>query len=223
MKILLIEDDLTVCSFIEKGLVDAGHSVDIANDGQQGLGLAQSGNYDVIILDRMLPKIDGLTILKTLKNSGLATPVLILSALGDVDNRVLGLKNGGDDYLVKPFVFEELLARLEVLARRNVQPTAQFLSVGDLYIDLITRKVTREGKDIDLQSREFKLLEYLVRNKGQLVTRMMLLEAIWDYHFDPQTNVIDVHISRLRTKIDKDFKTPIIRTVRGSGYIIEGQ
>jgi two-component system OmpR family response regulator len=223
MKILLIEDDLTVCSFIEKGLVDAGHSVNIANDGQQGLGLAQSGNYDVIILDRMLPKIDGLTILKTLKNSGLATPVLILSALGDVDNRVLGLKNGGDDYLVKPFVFEELLARLEVLARRNVQPTAQFLSVGDLYIDLITRKVTREGKDIDLQSREFKLLEYLVRNKGQLVTRMMLLEAIWDYHFDPQTNVIDVHISRLRTKIDKDFKTPIIRTVRGSGYIIEGQ
>lgn len=223
MKILLIEDDLTVCSFIEKGLTNAGHSVDIANDGQKGLNLAQIGNYDAIILDRMLPKIDGITILKILKNAGRLTPVLILSALGDVDNRVLGLKNGGDDYLVKPFVFEELLARLEVLSRRNVQPTAQFLSVGDLYIDLITRKVTRQGKDIDLQSREFKLLEYLVRNKGQLVTRTMLLEAVWDYHFDPQTNVIDVHISRLRTKIDKDFKTPIIRTVRGSGYIIEGQ
>lgn len=221
MKILVIEDDQQVCSFIEKGLTDAGHSADIAHDGQRGLYLAQNGLYDVITLDRMLPKLDGLSVIKNLKAEFIPTPILILSALGDVDNRVLGLKNGGDDYLVKPFVFEELLARLEILARRNVPQATQSLSVGDLHIDLLSRKVTREGKDIDIQSREFKLLEYLVRHKGQLVTRMMLLQAVWDYNFDPQTNVIDVHISRLRSKIDKDFKTPIIRTVRGSGYTIE--
>jgi two-component system, OmpR family, response regulator len=221
MRILLIEDDSLVCSFIEKSMGEAGHSIDIANDGEHGLQMALASHYDVLILDRMLPKLDGLSLVKTLKDRGHITPVLILSALGDVDNRILGLKSGGDDYLVKPFVFEELLARLEVLARRNISKTNQTLSVADLQIDLITRKVTRAGKDIDVQSREFKLLEYLVRNKGQLVTRMMLLEAVWDYHFDPQTNVIDVHISRLRSKIDKDFATPIIRTVRGSGYIIE--
>jgi two-component system, OmpR family, response regulator len=223
MKILLVEDDPMVCSFIEKGMIEAGHSLDIATEGEQGLHLARNGNYDVITLDRMLPKLDGLTIVKTLKGEGRVTPVLILSALGDVDNRVLGLKNGGDDYLVKPFAFAELLARLEVLARRNSPQINQKLTVGDLTIDLISRKVTRAAKDIDLQTREFKLLEYLVRNKGQLVTRMMLLEAVWDYHFDPQTNVIDVHISRLRSKIDKDFKTPLIRTIRGSGYIIEDE
>jgi len=225
MKILIIEDDAQVLGFIQKGLNEAGHQFESSDCGCDGLKLAQNRKYDAIILDRMLPKLDGLEIIKTLRRSDDKTPILILSALGDVDNRVLGLKTGGDDYLVKPFAFAELLARVEVLGRRKNQVESltqiQKLSAYDLEIDLLSRQVIRSGKIIDLQSREFKLLEYLLRNKGQLVTRTMLLEHVWDYHFDPQTNVIDVHISRLRNKIDKDFSTPIIRTIRGSGYSIE--
>jgi two-component system OmpR family response regulator len=224
MKILVIEDDAQVSAFIEKGLSEAGHSVQVEADGQNGHYLASHERYDVIILDRMLPNLDGISIAKMLKGEGHATPILMLSALGDVDDRVEGLKNGGDDYLVKPFAFTELLARVEVLGRRKFSGKEQIskLSAHDLEMDLLTRRVTRDGKVIDIQAREFKLLEYMLRHKGQLITRTMLLENVWDYHFDPQTNVIDVHISRLRNKIDKDFNHPIIRTIRGSGYIIEG-
>lgn len=225
MKILLIEDDIDVCAFIKKGFMEAGHSVDIQTQGNDGLQSARQGTYDVIILDRMLPELDGISILQTLRAEGDATPVILLSALGDVDDRVAGLKGGGDDYLVKPFAFAELLARVEVLGRRNISPANQVskLSAGQLELDLLTRNVTREGKIIELQSREFKLLEYMLRHKNQIITRAMLLENVWDYHFDPQTNVIDVHISRLRNKIDKDFQLQIIRTVRGSGYIIQDE
>ena len=177
-----------------------------------------------MIIDRMLPGLDGLTIIKTMRGSENTTPVLILSALGDVDDRVKGLRSGGDDYLVKPFAFTELLARIEVLARRKRGDTTNqetTIKAGDLVVDLLSRKVTRQGKEIDVQAREFTLLEYMLKHKGQVVTRTMLLEHVWDYHFDPQTNVIDVHISRLRSKIDKGFDTPIIKTVRGAGYIID--
>lgn len=223
MKLLLIEDDAQVRQYIAKGMREVGHVVDMAEDGKQGLFLATTERYDALIIDRMMPKLDGLTVLKTLRAADNSVPALILSALGEVDDRVKGLRSGGDDYLVKPFAFAELLARIEVLARRGraSQETVQTeLVAGDLNIDLLSRKVKRGGKLIELQSREFNLLEYLLRHKGQIVTRTMLLEAVWDYHFDPQTNVIDVHISRLRKKIgDKEGK--LIRTVRGAGYLIE--
>jgi two-component system OmpR family response regulator len=224
MRMLVIEDDKDVSAYITKGMQEAGHTVNQADNGKDGLFLATTEKYDVMIIDRMLPELDGLTIIKTLRGSGNVTPVLILSALGEVDDRVKGLRSGGDDYLVKPFAFAELLARIEILSRRqnaSEDSTEISLQTGDLTLDLLARKVNRNGQDIELQSREFKLLEYILRHKGQVVTRTMLLEQVWDYHFDPQTNVIDVHISRLRSKIDKGFDSPIIRTVRGAGYIIE--
>lgn len=224
MRVLVIEDDSKLGDFITKGLHESGHTVDHALTGREGLFLATTENYDVLIVDRMIPEPDGLTIIKTLRGAGSTTPALILSALASVDDRVTGLRAGGDDYLVKPFAFAELLARVEILSRRR-QPTstqATVLTAGDLELDLLSRKVTRRNQSIELQSREFRLLEYLLRHKGQVVTRTMLLESVWDYHFDPQTNVIDVHISRLRGKIDKGFSPPLLKTVRGAGYIIEG-
>ena len=223
MRILLIEDDLDVSSYITKGLKESGHTADVAGNGKDGLFLATTETYDVIITDRMLPELDGLTIIKTLRGSGIATPVIILSALGEVDDRVKGLRAGGDDYLVKPFAFTELLARVEVLHRRQNGANAQetFLKTGDLTLDLLGRRVLRGTQDIELQGREFRLLEYMLRHKGQVVTRTMLLEHVWDYNFDPQTNVIDVHISRLRTKIDKGHTRALITTIRGAGYMIE--
>lgn len=224
MKVLIIEDDKNVSAYIAKGLSEAGHVADIASNGKDGLFLAQSEKYDGLIIDRMLPELDGLSVIQELRGLGHHTPILILSALGDVDDRVKGLRSGGDDYLVKPFAFAELLARIEILARRtqstNNTGKNTVLRTGDLELDLLSRKVKRSQKIIELQSREFNLLEYMLRHKGQIVTRTMLLEAVWDYHFDPQTNVIDVHISRLRKKID-DQGGKIIKTVRGAGYIIE--
>lgn len=224
MRVLLIEDDKELSDYVVKGLTEQGHNVEAAYDGKDGLFLATTESFDVLVVDRMLPKLDGLTIVKTLRGANDKVPVLILSALGEVDDRVIGLKAGGDDYLVKPFAFSELLARLDALKRRyeaeSEQPMTK-LTLADLEMDLLSRKVTRGGQKIDLQSREFKLLEYLVRHQGQVVTRTMLLENVWNYHFDPQTNVIDVHISRLRSKIDKEFETPLIHTVRGAGYIVE--
>jgi len=224
MRLLVIEDDLDVQSYISKGMKEAGHTIDTADNGKDGLFLATTEDYDAMIVDRMLPELDGLTIIKTIRGAGNATPAIILSALGEVDDRVKGLRSGGDDYLTKPFAFAELLARVEILGRRkndNQQNGDTKLSAGDLELDLLSRKVIRDGKTIDLQSREFQLLEYMLQNKGQVITRTMLLEHVWDYHFDPQTNVIDVHISRLRGKVDKGFDKQIIRTVRGAGYIIE--
>ena len=226
MRLLVIEDDEQVSAYIAKGMKEAGHIVDVANNGKDGLFLATTEQYDALIVDRMLPELDGLSIIKTIRGAGNDTPALILSALGEVDDRVKGLRSGGDDYLVKPFAFTELLARVEVMANRisrngaNTNETT--LEAGDLELDLLSRSVSRGGKKIELQSTEFRLLEYLLKHKGQVVTRTMLLEHVWDYHFDPQTNVIDVHISRLRSKIDKDFKTQILKTIRGAGYIIEG-
>ena len=225
MRILVIEDDKDVASFIRNGLTQAGCNVDHAANGKDGLFLATTEKYDALVVDRMLPGVDGLTVIRTLRASANSTPVLILSALGEVDDRVKGLKAGGDDYLVKPFAFSELLARLEALARRaksgsDNAPTT--LRAGDLEMDLLRREVRRADKPIDLQPREFQLLEFLLRHAGQVVTRTMLLEGVWDYHFDPQTNVIDVHISRLRAKIDKGFDRPLLHTVRGAGYRLDG-
>jgi len=225
VRILVIEDDKDVASFIRNGLAQAGCNVDHAANGRDGLFLATTESYDALVVDRMLPGIDGLTVIRTLRASSNTTPVLILSALGEVDDRVKGLKAGGDDYLVKPFAFSELLARLEALARRAktaVDAPATTLRAGDLEMDLLRREVRRAGKPIDLQPREFQLLEFLLRHVGQVVTRTMLLEGVWDYHFDPQTNVIDVHISRLRAKIDKGFERPLLHTVRGAGYRLDG-
>jgi two-component system OmpR family response regulator len=224
MKILVVEDDQDVREYISKGLIEKGFAVDVCADGKEGLFLATTEPYNAIILDRMLPELDGLTVLKTLRGAQNQTPVLILSALSEVDDRVKGLKSGGDDYLVKPFAFSELLARVEILCRRStkISPAIEsVLKVQDLEMNLLSRKVTRQGKELPLQAREFSLLEYLLQNKGSVVTRTMLLEHVWDYHFDPQTNVIDVHISRLRQKIDKGFDVPLIKTIRGAGYIIE--
>lgn len=222
MRLLIIEDDKEVSAFIAKGMKEARHSADIAANGKGGLLLATTEEYDVLIVDRMLPGLDGLSIIKTIRALDKPVPILILSALGDVDDRVNGLRSGGDDYLVKPFAFSELLARVEILGRRQPQQKAQTtLHAGNLTVDLMTRKVTRGDVLIELQTREFSLLEYLLKHKSQVVTRTMLLENVWDYHFDPQTNVIDVHVSRLRSKIDKGFDTPVIQTVRGAGYIIE--
>ncbi len=219
MRILVIEDDAKTAGYLRKGLSESGHMVDWAGDGKDGLFMAMGGDYEVLVVDRMLPGLDGLAIIKTLRAASNQTPVLILSALGEVDDRVKGLKAGGDDYLVKPFAFSELLARLEALARRaDVVQAETLLQVGDLSMDLLSRTVKRVGRTIELQPREFRLLEYLMRHAGQVVTRTMLLESVWDYHFDPQTNVIDVHISRLRSKIDKDFSYPLLHTVRGAGY-----
>jgi len=221
MRILVIEDDRDAASWLVKGLTESGHVADHAADGDEGLALAREGVHDVLIVDRMLPKRDGLSIVRTIRGEGVATPVLILSALSDVDERVKGLRAGGDDYLAKPYAFSELLARVEGLGRRKAQEGQQTrLKAGELEMDLLTRTVTRAGQSILLQPREFKLLEYLMRNAGNVVTRTMLLENVWDYHFDPQTNVIDVHISRLRSKIDKGFGEPLLHTVRGAGYTI---
>ena len=221
MRILVIEDDREAASWLVKGLAEAGHVADHAADGEEGLGLALEAVHDVLIVDRMLPKIDGLTIIRKLREHNIKTPVLILSALADVDERVKGLRAGGDDYLGKPYAFAELIARVENLGHRAKEaPQTTRLKAADLEIDLLTRTVTRAGKPILLQPREFKLLEYLVRNAGHIVTRTMLLENVWDYHFDPQTNVIDVHISRLRAKNDKGHDEPILQTVRGAGYMI---
>lgn len=221
MRILVIEDDREAAAYIVKGLKECGHVVDQAADGEDGLNLALDGEYDVLIVDRMLPSRDGLSVVETLRERGIATPVLFLSALGEVDDRVKGLRAGGDDYLTKPFAFAELMARLEAVVRRRApEEVRTVLSVGDLELDLLKRRVRRAGHDIDLQPREFKLLEYLMRHEGQVVTRTMLLENVWEYHFDPQTNVIDVHISRLRAKIDKSFETALLHTVRGAGYTL---
>jgi two-component system OmpR family response regulator len=221
MRILVIEDDREAATWLLKGLAESGHVADHAADGEQGLALAREKVHDVLIVDRMLPKMDGLTIIKTLRIEGVTAPVLILSALGDVDERVKGLRAGGDDYLAKPYAFSELLARIEGLSRRRNQgPQQTKLKAADLEMDLLARTVTRSGRPILLQPREFKLLEYLMRNAGHVVTRTMLLENVWDYHFDPQTNVIDVHVSRLRAKIDKGFDEPILQTVRGAGYML---
>jgi two-component system OmpR family response regulator len=219
MKLLVIEDDQVASDYLCKALRESGHVVDALADGMQGLQRATGEGYDVLIVDRMLPSLDGLTLIETLRKTGKQTPILIVSALGDVDERVRGLRSGGDDYLVKPYAFAELLARVEVLASRSQggsEPTS--LQLADLELDLLTRTVRRAGRKIELQQREYQILEYLMRNKNQVVTRTMLLEAVWDFHFDPQTNVIDVHISRLRQKIDKGFDTPLIQTVRGAGY-----
>jgi len=221
LRILVIEDDTQAAAYIARGLKEQGHVVEHAGDGEEGLALAQEDRFDALVVDRMLPKLDGLSIVSTLRDDGVRTPVLFLSALGEVDDRVKGLKAGGDDYLTKPFAFSELSARLEALVRRGSPEEVQTkFTVSDLEIDILARRCTRGGKRVDLQPREFKLLEYLMRNAGQVVTRTMLLENVWEYHFDPQTNVIDVHISRLRSKIDKDFDQPLLKTIRGSGYTI---
>ncbi len=225
MRILLVEDDKDVAGFVLKGLREAGHVVEHAANGRDGLFLAASENFDAIILDRMLPGgIDGIRLLETLRTQNNQTPVLFLSALAQVDERVRGLKAGGDDYLTKPFAFAELLARVEALSRRSKGEGPQTrVVVADLEMDLLSRTVRRAGQKIDLQPREFRLLEYLMRHAGQVVTRTMLLEGVWDYHFDPQTNVIDVHVSRLRQKVDKPFGTALIHTVRNAGYMLRAE
>ena len=221
MHLLLIEDDAEGAKFLAKGLRESGYVVDIASDGREGLFRATEGLYDLIIADRQLPHFDGLSIVAMLRKNGKHTPVLILSALGSVDDRIEGLRAGGDDYLTKPFAFGELLARIEALLRRGNQPEVTTrIRIADLELDLLGRKVTRAGNPIDVTSKEFQLLEFLARRAGQLVTRTMLLEAVWDLHFDPQTNVIDVHISRLRAAIDRGFERPLLHTVRGAGYVL---
>jgi len=221
MRTLIVEDDATVASFLTRRLGNDGHEVHHAADGQEGLRLASENEYDVMIIDRMLPGLDGLTIVRALREGGGKTPVLILSALGEVDDKVHGLKAGGDDYLVKPFAYSELMARIESLVRRsNSQDEQTSLEVAGLKMDLLSREVSRDEQKIDLKPREFLLLECLMRHAGQILTRTMLLEAVWDYHFDPQTNVIDVHISRLRQKVDRAFGQPLIHTIRGAGYVL---
>ncbi|HZX78298.1 response regulator transcription factor [Lysobacter sp.] len=221
MRVLLIEDDPHTAAFIAKGLREDGHTVEHAGDGREGLFLATTESFDAVVLDRMLPALDGLVLLQTLRGAGNRTPVLLLTALGEVDHRVEGLRAGADDYLVKPFAYSELSARLDSIVRRGRDDTAREptrLQVGDLELDLLSRDARRAGRRIELQPREFRLLEHLMRQAGRVVTRTMLLEAVWDYHFDPQTNVIDVHISRLRQKIDHGFERPLLHTVRGAGY-----
>ncbi|MEX2451372.1 MAG: response regulator transcription factor [Rhodospirillales bacterium] len=219
MRVLVIEDDQEAAGYMAKGLREHGYVVDHAATGPDGLAMATGEPYDILIVDRMLPGMDGLVIVEALRKSGNHSPVLFLSALAQVDDRVKGLQAGGDDYLTKPYAFSELLARIEALLRRGKGVSEKTVfKVGDLELDLLTRSVTRAGRKIDLQPREFKLLEFLMRHSGQVVTRTMLLEGVWDYHFDPKTNVIDVHISRLRQKIDKDFDASLLHTVRGAGY-----
>ena len=221
MRILLIEDDKEAAAYLCKALREAGHVPDLATDGDTGADLAASGGYDIMVVDRMLPRRDGLSIVEEMRGRGDDTPVLILSALGQVDDRVKGLRAGGDDYLAKPYAFSELLARVEALGRRRKPGEAETVyRVGDLQLDRLAHTVTRAEQSVVLQPREFRLLEFLMKHAGQVVTRTMLLENVWDYHFDPQTNVIDVHISRLRAKIDKGFAEPLLHTVRGAGYMI---
>ena len=221
MRLLIIEDDRDAAEYLVKAFREVGHVADHAADGEEGLGLALDGGYDVLIVDRMLPKLDGLTVIGRLRTKGNATPALILSALGAVDDRVRGLRAGGDDYLPKPYSFSELLARVEVLARRHTGRGEETqYRVADLELDRLSHRVVRGSEEISLQPREFRLLEYLMKHAGHVVTRTMLLENVWDYHFDPQTNIIDVHISRLRSKIDKGFAQPLLHTVRGAGYMI---
>ena len=223
MRILLIEDDKEAAAYLCKALREAGHVPDHAHDGDSGAAMAGEGGYDVLVVDRMLPRRDGLSIIEELRKRGDHTPALILSALAQVDDRVTGLRAGGDDYLPKPYAFTELLARVEALARRSKPGQADTVyRVGDLELDRLRHTVARGGKPVPLQPREFRLLEYLMKHAGQVVTRTMLLENVWDYHFDPQTNVIDVHVSRLRGKIDKGFGEPLLHTVRGAGYMIRG-
>ena len=222
MRILLVEDDAEAVTYLEKAFRESGHNITSSKDGESGLHFAQTEEFDVFIIDRMLPKLDGLSILKTVREQGNNTPTLILSALSDVDDRVEGLRSGGDDYLTKPYAYSELLARVEVLAKRtNVVEQETLLNVGDLKLDRLAHTVFRNDQKILLQPREFRLLAYLMQNAGKVVTRTMLLEKVWDYHFDPGTNVIDVHISRLRSKIDKDFDKPMLHTIRGAGYKLE--
>jgi two-component system OmpR family response regulator len=219
--VLLIEDDTEAARFLVKGLQESGYTVDHAADGRDGLFRATEGQFDLVVTDRMLPHLDGLAVIEHMRSKGLTTPVLVLSALGSVDDRVTGLKAGGDDYLTKPFAFAELLARIEaLLRRRSSAPQATRLKVEDLEFDLLARRVTRAGREIELTARELKLLEFLMRRAGQVVTRTMLLEGVWDLHFDPQSNLIDVHISRLRHAIDRGSDHPLIHTVRGSGYVL---
>jgi two-component system OmpR family response regulator len=221
MRILIIEDDRDAADYLVKAFREVGHVADMTTDGEEGLGLALEARHDVLIVDRMLPKRDGLSIIGALREKAIDVPVLILSALGQVDDRVKGLRAGGDDYLAKPYAFSELLARVEVLARRRPGPNEETVyRIGDLALDRLSHEVTRGGTEILLQPREFRLLEYLMKHGGQVVTRTMLLENVWDYHFDPQTNVIDVHISRLRSKIDKGFARPLLHTIRGAGYMV---
>src|SRR5262245_22905358 len=224
MRLLIVEDDRDAAEYLVKAFREVGHVADLAPDGEEGLAMALGEQYDVLIVDRMLPKRDGLSVIGTLRAKNIETPALILSALGQVDDRVTGLRAGGDDYLPKPYAFSELLARVEVLGRRKGTPEQDVLyRVGDLELDRLSHEVRRGGKEILLQPREFRLLEYLMKNAGQVVTRTMLLENVWDYHFDPQTNVIDVHVSRLRSKIEKDFSQPLLKTIRGAGYMIKDE
>ena len=219
MKLLLVEDDRETADYLKRALTQSGHTVDHAGSGRDGLLLAAGESYDVMILDRMLPQIDGLAILRTIRASGVRTPVLLLTAMGGIDDRVEGLEAGGDDYLVKPFAFSELLARVNALSRRppsNDAPTV--LRVADLEMNLLRRTVTRAGQRLELQPREFQLLEHLMRHAGRVVTRTMLLEAVWDFHFDPKTNIVETHISRLRSKVDRGQACELIHTVRGAGY-----
>ncbi|HLW91481.1 MAG TPA: response regulator transcription factor [Roseiarcus sp.] len=221
MRILIIEDDRDAAAYLVKAFREVGHVADHASDGVTGYDLAREGAYDVAIVDRMLPKMDGLSLIGALRAQNVETPALILSALGQVDDRVKGLRAGGDDYLAKPYAFSELLARIEALARRRASRGEETVyRVADLQLNRLSHEVSRAGQELQLQPREFRLLEYLMRHAGQVVTRTMLLENVWDYHFDPQTNVIDVHISRLRSKIDKGFAQPLLHTVRGAGYMI---
>ncbi|MFV0276920.1 MAG: response regulator [Parahaliea sp.] len=222
MKLLLVEDDRPTAEFILRGLKEHGHVTDHADNGLDGLMLAQDGRYDVLVLDRMLPRLDGLTLLRTLREAGDSTPILLLTAMGSIEDRVAGLDAGAEDYLVKPFAFAELYARVVALARRSpLQRASTTLAVADLEMDLLKRRVTRAGQVLELQPTEFRLLEYLLRHAGQVVTRTMLLEGVWDFHFDPGTNMVETHISRLRAKVDRGFALPLIHTVRGAGYRID--
>jgi two-component system OmpR family response regulator len=221
MRLLIVEDDRDAADYLIKAFREVGHVAEHAADGEEGLEMALVGEYDVLVVDRMLPKLDGLSLVSALRSKNVETPALILSALGQVDDRIKGLRAGGDDYLPKPYSFAELLARVEVLSRRRGGRGAETVyRVGDLELDRLAHRVIRSGEEVMLQPREFRLLEYLMKHAGQVVTRTMLLENVWDYHFDPQTNVIDVHISRLRSKIDKGFAQPLLHTIRGAGYMI---
>ena len=222
MRLLIVEDDAEAAAYLTKAFREVGHVADHAADGLEGYAMAEGGGYDVLVIDRMLPRLDGLSLIRSLREQKDETPALILSALAQVDDRVKGLRAGGDDYLPKPYAFSELLARVEVLARRRGAPASEPTTyrVGELVLDRLAHRVTREGQEVVLQPREFRLLEYLMKHAGQVVTRTMLLENVWDYHFDPQTNVIDVHVSRLRAKVDKGFEQPMIHTIRGAGYMV---
>lgn len=223
MKILVVEDDDETADYIRRGLIEHGHGVDVARDGHEGLMMgANAEQYDVMIIDRMLPKLDGVALLKTLREGGVKAPAIFLTAMGSIEDRVGGLEAGGDDYLVKPFAFAELYARIGAVSRRPaLAPTETVLKAGDITLDLVSRKVVREGKEIDLQPTEFRLLEFMMRHAGRVVTRTMLLEGVWEFHFDPKTNIVETQVSRLRSKIDKGFASERLKTVRGAGYMLD--